>query len=132
MKFTPEKISELASNEIFIFGSNENGEHLGGAARIAYEKFGAEWGQASGISGQSYGIPTLDRDMEKVEPELIYIHLVDLIEYVQTHPKNTFYLTKIGCGIAGWSTDEIKDIFWEAMGENPLPENLYIPKEFNK
>lgn len=132
MKFTPEKISELAPNEIFIFGSNENGEHLGGAARIAYEKFGAKWGQSSGISGQSYGIPTLDRDMAQVEPELIYIHLVDLIEYVQKHPKNTFYLTKIGCGIAGWSADEIKDIFWEAMGENPLPENLYIPKEFNK
>lgn len=132
MEFTPEKIDELAPNEIFIFGSNENGEHLGGAARIAYEKFGAEWGQPSGISGQSYAIPTLDRNMEKVEPEMIYIHIVDLLEYVSRFPRLKFYLTKIGCGIAGWNIDEIKSIFWDAVGDNPLPENLCIPKEFNK
>lgn len=64
--FTPENISELGKDEIFVFGSNANGNHAGGAARIAVEKFGAIMGQAEGLQGQSYAIPTLDKNMEKV------------------------------------------------------------------
>lgn len=66
-RFTPENISELKENEVFVFGSNKNGNHAGGAARIAVEKFGAVMGQAEGLQGQSYAIPTLDENMEKVD-----------------------------------------------------------------
>lgn len=132
MEFTPEYITELQPNEIFVFGSNENGNHMGGAARIAYEKFGAKWGVASGRTGQTYAIPTLDRDMEKIEPEMLEIHLEDFIDYVRKYPTLTFYLTKIGCGIAGWSVEEVKRIFWKVIGTKQLPKNLTIPKEFNK
>jgi hypothetical protein len=127
--YTPENISTLKKNEIFVFGSNENGAHAGGAARIAYDKFGAQWGTAVGRSGQTYAIPTLDRDMERVEPEMLYIHLEDFLAYVRQHPELTFYLTKIGCGIAGWQPDEVKKIFWEAAGKT-IPENLTIPEIF--
>lgn len=54
MKFTPEMITELRDNEVFVFGSNLAGRHAGGAARFAYNKFGAIWGQGEGLQGQSY------------------------------------------------------------------------------
>lgn len=129
---TPEFITELQPDEIFVFGSNENGYHAGGAARIAHEKFGAVWGVASGRTGQSYAIPTLDRDMEKVEPEMLEIHLEDFIEYVRKYPTLKFYLTKIGCGIAGWDIEEVKNILWKVLENRNLPKNLIIPREFEK
>ena len=58
-RYTPEMITELKENEIFVFGSNLAGAHGGGAARVAYNKFGAVWGQGVGLQGQSYGIPTM-------------------------------------------------------------------------
>ena len=58
-RYTPEMITALKENEIFVFGSNLAGAHGGGAARVAYNKFGAVWGQGVGLQGQSYGIPTM-------------------------------------------------------------------------
>ena len=58
-RVTPERITHLEKNEIFVFGSNLAGAHGGGAAYIAYRKFGAIWGQGVGLQGQSYGIPSL-------------------------------------------------------------------------
>lgn len=43
-RYTPERITELKPNEVFVFGSNLAGAHAGGAARIAMERFGAVWG----------------------------------------------------------------------------------------
>ena len=57
--FTPDRITSLNPNEIFVFGSNLQGRHLGGAARIAQLYFGAVWGQGVGLQGQSYAIPTM-------------------------------------------------------------------------
>lgn len=65
-ELTPENIQELKDNQIFVFGSNMNGNHAGGAARLAVEKFGAIMGQAEGIQGQSYAIPTLERIWRKL------------------------------------------------------------------
>ena len=67
-KFTPERIVSLAENEIFVFGSNLAGAHGGGAARIAYDKFGAVWGNGVGIQGQSYAIPTMQGGVETIKP----------------------------------------------------------------
>ena len=58
-RYTPEMITELKENEVFVFGSNLAGAHGGGAARVAYNKFGAVWGQGVGLQGQSNGIPTM-------------------------------------------------------------------------
>lgn len=74
-ELTPENIQELKENQIFVFGSNMNGNHAGGAARLAVEKFGAIMGQAEGIQGQSYAIPTLDKDMQKVTEEELVVFL---------------------------------------------------------
>ena len=124
--FTPENISSLNENEIFVFGSNANGQHAGGAARVAIEKFGAIMGQAEGLQGQSYAIPTLDEKMQKVSVENISESVKRLYEFAKQNPDKTFYVTKIGCGIAGFNTHEIADVFKQILS----PKNIVLPKEF--
>ena len=70
MRFTPEKITKLAPDEIFVFGSNLAGHHMGGAARTAMDHFGAEWGKGEGIQGQSYAIPTMQGGVDTIKPYL--------------------------------------------------------------
>lgn len=101
-ELTPENIQELKENQIFVFGSNMNGNHAGSAARLAVEKFGAIMGQAEGIQGQSYAIPTLDKDMQKVTEEDLVVFLGNFGNYANEHPEKEFFLTAIGTGIAGF------------------------------
>ena len=96
--YTPDRITELGENEIFVFGSNLAGAHGGGAALLAYRKFGAIWGQGVGLQGQSYGIPTMQGGVETIAP-----YVDEFIEFAKAHPELTFFVTKIGCGIAGFS-----------------------------
>lgn len=135
MKYTPQKITNLAYNEIFVFGSNESGIHGSGAARIAISKFGAVLGQGHGLMGNSYAIPTKDRNLKPLPLESIKDYLREFIKFVIANPHLTFYLTKVGCGLAGYSTEEIRKIFWEVLNEfskkQYLPANLIIPKEFD-
>ena len=77
-RYTPEIISELKENEIFVFGSNLAGLHGGGAARAAFNKFGAVWGQGVGFQGQSYAIPTMHGGPEKIKP---YVH--EFVEFAK-------------------------------------------------
>ena len=103
MKYTPETIMFLEPNEVFVFGSNMNGNHAGGAAFVAQERFGAKWGCPEGLRGQSYAIPTLNRNMEKVTRSQLTCSLASFITFCENHPEKVFYLTKIGCGIARWT-----------------------------
>ena len=135
MKYTPETIMFLEPNEVFVFGSNMNGNHAGGAAFVAQERFGAEWGCPEGLRGQSYAIPTLNRNMEKVTRSQLTGSLTLFIKFCEDHPEKVFYLTKIGCGIAGWSIYEVTEIFFDALERvaemGKLPSNLILPKEFH-
>lgn len=112
---TPDNITELKDNEIFVFGSNLEGNHAGGAAKVALEKFGAIPGKGVGRQGQSYAIPTMGGLLQ------IRMYAVDFWDYASRHPYHTFYLTKIGCGIAGFSEDEIKPLFAD------MPQNVIKP-----
>ena len=132
--YTPERIENLKPNEVFVFGSNMNGNHYGGAARIAYDRFGAIWGVGEGEAGMTYAIPTLNKNMEKVTRQQLSGSISRFITYCENHPEKDFYLTKIGCGIAGWSICEVAEIFFEAL-ENVselglMPKNLILPEEF--
>ena len=127
-RFTPDNIQELKENQIFVFGSNMNGNHAGGAARLAVEKFGAIMGQAEGIQGQSYAIPTLDEDMEKVTEEDLINYLGNLRHFANEHPEKEFLLTAIGTGIAGFDTNYMAYMVLRAN----LPGNVTIPEEFSK
>ena len=120
-EYTSERISELKENEIFVFGSNLAGAHGGGAALLAYRKFGAIWGQGVGLQGQSYGIPTMQGGVETIKP-----YVDEFIEFARHHRELKFLVTKIGCGIAGFRDDEIAPLFKDALSQ----ENIILPKEF--
>ena len=89
-EYTPERISKLNPNEIFVFGSNLAGMHGGGAAWIAYERFGAIMGQGVGLQGQSYAIPTMQGGVETIKP-----YVDEFIEFAKVHPELKFLVTKI-------------------------------------
>ena len=127
-ELTPENIQELKENQIFVFGSNMNGNHAGGAARLAVEKFGAIMGKAKGIQGQSYAIPTLDKDMQKVTEEELLVFLGNFGNYANEHPEKEFLLTAIGTGIAGFDASYMAYMVLRAN----LPDNVTLPKEFVK
>lgn len=116
---TPEFITELLPGEIFVFGSNLQGAHAGGAARIAYNNFGAIWGQGVGLQGQSYGIPTMQGGVETVRP---YVN--EFIQFAKDHPELTFLVTRIGCGIAGFTDAEMAPLFEKAHSI----ENVILPE----
>lgn len=111
-------ITELEDNEIFVFGSNVNGFHSGGAAKIACDKFGAEWGHSEGRTGKCWAIATLNTRMEKVSLEYIKWQLEDLVKWANRLEEDIFYLTPIGQGIAGFTKEEIESIMPE------LPKNI--------
>lgn len=120
-EYTPEMITELKPNEIFVFGSNIAGSHGGGAAWLAYERFGAIWGQGVGLQGQSYGIPTMHGGVDAIKP-----YVDEFIEFAKAHPEYKFIVTKIGCGIARFAIEEIAPLFTQAIEV----KNVILPKEF--
>lgn len=115
---TPEFISILEPNEIFVFGSNLKGMHAGGAAYIAYRKFGAIMGQGVGLQGQSYAIPTMQGGVDTIRP---YVN--EFIQFAKENKNLTFLVTRIGCGIAGFTDDEISPLFKQAHEI----ENIILP-----
>ncbi len=121
--YTPDRISELKDNEIFVFGSNLAGHHGGGAARLAYNRFGAVWGQGVGLQGQAYAIPTMQGGVETIKP-----YVDQFVEFATCHPELTFLVTRIGCGIAGFRDEEIAPLFAAALDV----ENVILPREFVK
>ena len=120
-RITPNRITQLAANEVFVFGSNLQGHHYGGAARIANEKFGAIFGQGVGLQGQSYAIPTMHGGVDVIKP-----YVDEFIEFAKQHPELTFLVTRIGCGIAGFKDSEIAPLFRGAIGI----ENIALPQSF--
>ena len=115
---TPEFITELQPNEIFVFGSNLKGMHGGGAAYIAYRKFGAIMGQGVGLQGQSYAIPTMQGGVETIRP-----YVDEFIAFAKENKNMTFLVTRIGCGIAGFTDEEIAPLFEKAHDV----ENIVLP-----
>lgn len=123
MKTAPELITELREDEIFVFGSNLAGMHGGAAARLAYRKFGALWGQGVGLQGQSYAIPTMQGGVETIRP-----YVDEFLDFARRHPEWKFLVTEIGCGIAGFSPAQIAPLFARAEAL----ENVYLPRRFRK
>ena len=115
---TPEFITSLQPNEIFVFGSNLKGMHGGGAAYAAYRKFGAIMGQGVGLQGQSYAIPTMQGGVETIRP-----YVDEFIAFAKEHQELTFLVTRIGCGIAGFTDADISPLFEQA---HDVP-NIVLP-----
>ena len=120
-EFTPEFITELKADEVFVFGSNLAGMHGGGAAYVAFRKFGAVMGCGVGLQGQSYAIPTMQGGVETIKP-----YVDEFISFAKEHPELFFFVTRIGCGIAGFCDRDIAPLFSDAVGL----ENVCLPETF--
>ena len=128
-RVTPYTINHLEPNEVFVFGSNPQGEHNGGAAAYALRHFGAVWGQGEGLQGQSYAIPTTGGI------ELLRDAINRFATFAEAHPELRFLVTAIGCGTAGHSVMDVAPLFrccvklnnvslpeafWQELGLNPI------------
>jgi len=112
------RIEALEPNEVFVFGSNAAGAHGGGAARFAHDRFGAIWGQSEGLQGQSYGIDTMSGLAVFEEQAGRFLN------FAQAHPELRFLVTEVGCGIAGYSVDQVAGFF------RGVPDNVVLPESF--
>ncbi len=121
--YTPDVIQRLADNEIFVFGSNPSGYHVGGAAKTAVKKFGAIYGQSEGLQGRSYAIPSLLPEATMIKP-----YVEEFIRFAKKHHELVFLVTSIGCGNAGFSAYEIAPFFADALNLS----NVCLPESFVK
>jgi hypothetical protein len=109
---------------IFVFGSNLAGRHGKGAALIARQRHGAVYGQGVGLQGSSYAIPTKDERLRPLPLEAIRGYVEEFKAFARQHPEQTFQVTAIGCGLAGYRPDQIAPMFADA------PANCVLPDEF--
>lgn len=126
MRITPDNITILPDNHIFVFGSNQSGKHGKGAAKTALG-WGAKWGQASGLQGKTYGIPTKNASITRtLSITEIKPYVDEFIEFARVNPHLIFLVTEIGCGLAGLTPKEVAPLFKNAID---IP-NIYLPKRF--
>jgi uncharacterized protein (DUF1810 family) len=125
MGYTPDYIDMLLPKQIFVFGSNALGYHTGGASGTARKKFGAVWGQAEGLQGQSYAIP-VDYGKDVRKDDEVKAAVNRFIDFAKAHADLFFFVTRVGCGIAGYNDEEMAQFFKDALELN----NICLPKSF--
>lgn len=125
-RVSKENITDLGTNEIFVFGSNLAGIHGAGAARFAYENFGAKYGKGEGITGSCYALPTKSREIKTLTLQQIKEHVDKFFELAKPNKEYTFLVTEVGCGYAGYTPLHIAPLFEEALHCN----NVFLPERF--
>ena len=122
------QITELKENEIFVFGSNLAGIHGAGAAKTAYREFGAELHVGEGMTGRCYAIPTKDEKLRARPIEYIGYSILKFINTAKRRQDLTFLVTPVGCGLAGFTVEQIAPWFAEAR----CAKNIVLPPEFSE
>ena len=122
MRISPKWIDRLEDYEVFVFGSNLDGSHGGGAAAAAI-KWGAVWGQGKGLQGQTYAIPTMQGGVDTIKP-----YVDEFLSFAKSRPDLKFLVTEIGCGIAGFTVEQIAPLFKNVLHDNI--ENVFLPEAF--
>lgn len=122
MRVSSDNIESVQKKEVFVFGSNKKGWHGSGAAAYAAEHFGAQWGVGEGMTGYCYAIPTMEgiTSFRKA--------VARFIKYAKSRPDRIFLVTKVGCGIAGYTVEQVAPMFRPCT----KLENVYLPIEFFK
>lgn len=105
---------------VFVFGSNTAGRHGAGAARVAKDFFGAEFGVGIGRTGDAYAIPTKDSRLNVLSAEQIKAHVEEFVAYANMHPELDFFITRVGCGLAGYKDEEIAPLFAGLTGDDNI------------
>lgn len=128
--YTPDPIdrSTMGASDIFVFGSNTEGKHGGGAAKEALKYYGAIYGQARGLQGNSYAIVTKDLNIgdKSVDTAEIEKEIAALIQFALDNRDKKFWVTKLGCGLGGFAISDIAPLFANKL----IPSNVVLPKEF--
>lgn len=127
MKYTPENITQLEHNQIFVYGANEKGIHGAGAAKLAL-RWGAKIGRY-GLVGQTYGIPTKDGNIRTLPLDKIQVHVNTFLAVAFSHPECEFLVTAVGTGLAGYHAKDIAPLF--KMIKTGVFNNVILPKEFH-
>ncbi|AWL28484.1 hypothetical protein A7P53_11825 [Acinetobacter defluvii] len=117
-------IKNLPEDTVFVFGSNMAGTHQGGAAKIAHQYFGAMKGVGRGWSGQSFAIPTMNEHLQQMPLSQIQHYVDDFKIYTKNHPKTKYFVTAVGCGVAGYKVEEIAPMF------KGISHNVIFPVSF--
>ena len=128
MRYTSENITHLEENEVFVFGSNKAGIHGAGAAYTARNLFGAKSGVGVGPTGSCYALPTKNEHLVTMSLPEIEDEVQDLLRHAQVNKEQTFLITKVGCGLAGYKEEDIAPMFTEFL----MLDNVTLPKEFCK
>ena len=126
MRETPDNITDLKENEVFVFGSNKAGTHGAGAARLARLKFNAMIGVGVGFTGSCYAIPTKDFMIQTMPVRDIRRFVKNFVRSAKLRSHLKFYVTRIGCGLAGYTPADIAPLFLEAIDL----KNVYLPRDF--
>ena len=130
MRITPEdlKVEDISWNKVFVFGSNEAGIHGAGAAKFAIDELDAKTGLGFGSTAFTFAIPTKDWGLKVLSLDVIMFYIGRFIQYAKRHPERDFYVTQIGCGLAGYTPEDIAPLFKETVDL----ENVYLPESFWK
>jgi hypothetical protein len=115
--------SQPKPGQVFVFGSNLSGIHGAGAARAAHQRYGAVWGVAEGRTGQCYAIPTVRENIAgPLSLDAIRVSVSAFLHHAATHPEDEFFVTRIGCGLAGHKDADVAPMFAEAPANCSLPD----------
>ena len=113
-----------SKNEIFVFGSNEAGVHGAGAAKAAHKFYGAEWGNGYGLQGRSFAIPTKDINIRTLPLDVIEYFVSNFVRMASMQPDRQYFMTRIGCGLAGYKDSDIAPMF------KGSPTNINFPEDW--
>jgi len=121
IRVTPSVIHTLQENEVLVFGSDLQGMFCAGTVYQTLRSLGAELGKGIGPQDRYYAIPTIVGGLHNIRPYVLLF-----INYAMSHPEQVFYVTPVGCGIAGFAPSDIAPLFQEARELR----NVYLPQEF--
>lgn len=108
------KVSSIPKEHVFVFGSNLSGIHGAGSAKLAHAKFGAVWGKGEGFAGNSYALPTKGINISFIELDLVKVYVNEFLKFARNNMDKTFKVTQVGCGLAGFTKEEIAPLFKDA------------------
>ena len=109
-------------NAVFVFGSNRTGIHGGGAAKTAHREYGIPWHFGEGMRGRAYALPTKDDHIRSLPMHAVAEHVRTFLDFARSRPDLTFAVTRVGCGLAGFTDEQIAPLFLHAPSNCELPE----------